>query len=98
MCVFTQKGRNVSHKSFLHSFCSYSTMFLAKRVIYFMHADSVYLKCKYSHKKPKTNLVITTTSTCNGYFLESMKGKKKLIDFNGELYHDFSRNHSEMHR
>ena len=43
-----------------------------------MHADSVYLECKDSHKKPKTNLVIMTTSTCNGYFLESTK--KKEID------------------
>ena len=72
--VFTQKGRNVYPKSFLVSNISKAAMFLGKRrVIYFMHADSVYLKCKNSHKKPKTNLVITTTSTCNGYFLESTK-------------------------
>ena len=71
MWVFTQKGRNVYPKSFLVSNISKAAMFL--EAIYFMHADSVYLKCKNSHKKPKTNLVITTTSTCNGYFLESTK-------------------------
>ena len=77
VCIYTKRRRNVSSKSFLVSNISKAAMFLGKRrAIYFMHADSVYLKCKNSHKKPKTNLVITTTSTCNGYFLESTKEKE----------------------